>query len=84
MLAPPSSLRPLALSDSELTTIMAAARPLSSADRSAFLEHVASALAALPMRGEGVVSRVVKEVFKQHWRAPELDVRGVGNKYGRP
>jgi len=75
MLAPSSSPRPLALSDSELTHIMAACRPLSPADRDAFLQHIAAALAALPMLGDGVVARTVREVFKQHWKAPELDVK---------
>jgi hypothetical protein len=61
MLAPSPSPRPIALTDAEITTIMAAARPLSPADREAFLEHVAAALAALPMRGDGVVARTVRD-----------------------
>jgi hypothetical protein len=77
MLAPPPS-RPIALTDSEITTIMAAAKPLSTADRDAFLQHVAAALASQPVLGDGVVSRICREVFKQHWRAPELDVRPRG------
>jgi len=76
LLAPPTSPRPLALSDSEISHIMAACRPLSPADRDAFLQHVAAALAVLPMLGDGVVARTVREVFKHHWKAPELDVRG--------
>jgi hypothetical protein len=83
MLAPSLPPRPLALSDSEITTIMAAARPLSPADRDAFLEHVAAALAALPMRGDGVVARTVREVFKQHWKAPEIERKPYGGKYAR-
>jgi len=74
MLAPTSPPRPLALSDSELATIMAAAKPLSSADRDAFLP-------ALPMRGDGVVARTVREIFQRHWKAPELDVKP--GKYAR-
>src|SRR5262249_17527713 len=81
MHAPTSSPRPLALSDSEISHIMAAARPLSPADRDAFLQHIAAALAALPMWGEGAVARTVREVFKQHGKAPELDVKP--SKYGR-
>jgi len=81
MLAPTSPPRPLAPSDSELATIMAAAKPLSSADRDAFLQHVAAALAALPMRGDGVVARTVREIFQRHWKAPELDVKP--GKYAR-
>jgi len=83
MLAP--STRPLALSDSQLTTIMAACRPLSIDDRDAFLQHVASALAREPMIGDGTVNRIVRDVFRQHWKAPELDTRGNnhGGKYAR-
>lgn len=81
MLAPTSTPRPLALSDSELTHIMAAARPLSPADRDAFLQHIAAALAALPMLGEGAVARTVREIFKQHWQPPELNTHG--SKYAR-
>ena len=81
MLAPTSSPRPLALSDSELTTIMAAARPLSPADRQSYLEHVAAVLAAEPILGDGVVGRVCREIFKQHWKAPEIDVKP--SKYAR-
>jgi hypothetical protein len=79
MLAPTP--RPLALSDSEITTIMAAARPLSPADRQSYLEHVAAALTALPLLGDGVVARTCREVFRQHWRAPELDPRAAAGKY---
>jgi hypothetical protein len=83
MLAPTSSPRPLALTDSEITTIMAACRPLSPDDRESFLQHVAAVLAAQPVLGDGVVARVCREIFKQHWKAPELDTRPAGGKYGR-
>ena len=73
-------LSPLALSDSELDIIMDAAGPLSPADRQSFLEHVASVLTAQPMLGDGVVSRVCREIFKQHWKAPELE-RNYDGKY---
>jgi hypothetical protein len=83
MLAP--SIRPLALSDSQITAIMAACRPLSTDDRDAFLQHVAAALAREREIGDGVVARVVREAFKQRWRPPELDGRGNnhGGKYAR-
>jgi hypothetical protein len=72
---------PLALTDSEIATIMSACRPLSPTDRDAFLQHVAAALAAQPVVGDGVVSRICREVFKRHWVAPELDVKPA--KYSR-
>jgi hypothetical protein len=85
MLAPTSTPRPLALSDSQITAIMGMCRPLEPYLRDAFLQHVAAALAREPELGDGVVARVCREIFKQHWRAPELDTHGnhhVG-KYAR-
>ena len=70
---------PLKLTDSELTTVMAACRPLNTADRESFLQHVAVALAG----HDGVVSRICREVFSQHWRAPEIDGRTAGGKYAK-
>jgi hypothetical protein len=74
---------PLKLTDSELTTVMAACRPLNTADRESFLQHVAVALAGQPVLGDGVVSRICREVFSQHWRAPEIDGRTAGGKYAK-
>jgi hypothetical protein len=71
------------LSDSQLTTIMAAARPLSTDDRDAFLQQVASVLAREPELGDGVVARVCREAFKQRRAPPEIDGRNHGGKYGR-
>ena len=65
-------LRPIALTDEQLSAVMAAAQPLALADRSAFLEDVAAALAALPTIGDGVVGRVVREVQSKYFH-PELD-----------
>ena len=84
MLAPSSTPRPLALHDSQIATIMAACRPLSTADRESFLHHVAAVLATQPELGDGVVARVCKQVFREHWKPPELDTRPHGGKYGRP
>ena len=78
--APSSEPRPLALSDSEISHIMSACRPLSSVDREVFLRQVASVLGREPVLGDGVVSRVCREVFKQHWSPPELS-RNNGSKY---
>jgi hypothetical protein len=63
---------PIALSDEQLAAVMAAAQPLAFADRSAFLEDVAAALAVLPSIGDGIVGRVVREVQSKYFR-PELD-----------
>jgi hypothetical protein len=65
MLAPTTSPRPRALDDSQITTVMAACRPLAPGDRDAFLQHVAAALAALPALGDGVVSRACRETGRR-------------------
>jgi len=76
--------RPLALTDSQITTIMAAARPLLPVDRDAFLRHVAAVLATQPAIGDGVVSRVCREIQARYWRAPAIDGRGQARaKYAR-
>jgi hypothetical protein len=82
--------RPIALSDSELTTIMAACRPLNPADRESFLRAVATVLGGKSILGEvlgdGVVSRVCREIQSRYWQPPELDGRPhvtPGGKYGR-
>jgi hypothetical protein len=66
---------PIKLSDSEIATVMSAARVLPVADRDAFLQHVAAVLAVQPVVGDGIVSRVCREVQQRFWRAPELDER---------
>jgi hypothetical protein len=52
---------------------MAAVRPLAVADRDAFLQEVATRLAALSERGDGIVHRVVAEVQKRHFDPPLSD-----------
>jgi hypothetical protein len=61
---------PIALSDSELDIIFNAARPLAVQKRDAFLQDVAKHLAALPVRGDGIVHRVVAEVQREHFDPP--------------
>jgi hypothetical protein len=80
MLAP----RPLALSDNQLDTVMRAAAVLTPTDRDPFLHAVAEALAGREI-GDGIVGRVVAEVQRRFWVAPELERRGSGaiSKYSR-
>jgi len=74
---------PIALSDSELDTVMRAAGVLNVADRDNFLRDVATGLAGREL-GDGIVARVCAEAQKRFWRAPELDGPGNhGGKYGR-
>jgi len=65
--------RPLALSDSEIAAVMAAARPLAPRQRESFLRHVAQVLSAMPVRGDGVVHRAIASVWREHFDPP-LDV----------
>jgi hypothetical protein len=61
---------PIALSDSELDIVFAAARPLAVNDRGPFLQEVAECLAALPHLGDGVVHRMCAAVQREHWDPP--------------
>jgi hypothetical protein len=60
----------LRLTDSEMTIISNAARPLAVEDRDAFLQEVAERLAAMPERGDGSVFQVCREAQKHHWDPP--------------
>ena len=70
----PSTL--LRLSDSEITTVMAMARPLPAGARGAFLEQVAAHLAGQPAIGDGIVGRVCRDLQKQFFDPPDI---GHGN-----
>jgi hypothetical protein len=63
---------PLALSDSEITTIMAAARVLAPRDRDGFLRHIAQVLSLMPVRGDGSVHRAIAEVQRGYFDPPDL------------
>ena len=71
---------PLALSDAQMSALLAASHPLPPESRSAFLEHCARELAALPVLGDGAVHRVVAEVQRIYFDAPDL---GRGNDYSK-
>jgi hypothetical protein len=73
---------PIALTDSELDIIFAAAQPLAVQDRDAFLQDVAKHLAALPHLGDGIVHRVCAEVQREHWDPPVgIEVAGLVSGY---
>jgi hypothetical protein len=61
---------PLALTDSEMTIVFAAAQPLEVHERVAFLKEVAERLASLPERGDGLMYQIVREVQCRHRDAP--------------
>jgi len=66
--------QPIHLSDSELTAIMDAARPLQVHQRDAFLRDVATELAALPVIGNGALHRIITTVQRRHFDAPDLRI----------
>ena len=73
---------PLALSDSQLETVMRAAGVLNIYDRDEFLRAVAHELAGREL-GDGIVGRVCAELQKRFWRPPEIDGKPHGSKYAR-
>jgi hypothetical protein len=60
----------LRLSDAQLTTIMAACRPLPPRLRVVFLEQVAATLAGCTELGDGAVHRAVRALQRQYWDPP--------------
>ena len=60
----------LSLTDDQLATVFHAAEPLSPADRSRFLEDVATALAAIPELGDGSIARTVRACQQKYFRPP--------------
>jgi len=73
---------PLALSDSQLETVMRAAGVLNIYDRDEFLRAVAHELAGREL-GDGIVGRVCAELQKRFWRPLEIDGKPHGSKYAR-
>jgi hypothetical protein len=63
---------PLRLTDSQITAIFAAARPLAVQDRDPFLQEVASLLAGIPDPGDGDVHRAIRALQRRHFDPPEL------------
>jgi hypothetical protein len=64
--------RPIALTDEQMSAVLAASHPLPADRRSAFLEHVARELANAPMLGDGAVHRVVAEVRRIYFDVPDM------------
>jgi len=65
--------QPLSLSDSQLSSIMDAARPLQVHQRDGFLRDIATELAALPVIGDGALHRI-SMVQRRHFDAPDLRI----------
>jgi hypothetical protein len=63
---------PVALTDEQMSALLAAAHPLPARSRLAFLEQCARELAQLPEVGNGAVHRVVMKVQRQYFDPPDL------------
>jgi hypothetical protein len=68
--------QPVALSEQQMLALLAASHPLPADSRSAFLEHCARELAALPELGEGVLHRVIMRVQRLYFDPPHLGSYG--------
>jgi hypothetical protein len=64
-------MRPIALTDLQLTAVFDAARPLPRASRDAFLLDLAAALQGQEL-GDGTVFRLIREVQRRHFDPPQL------------
>jgi hypothetical protein len=62
----------LALTDAQLSIVMAASRPLRPADRDGFFEGVADRLKDTIEIGDGTVARICREVQRAHYDPPIL------------
>jgi hypothetical protein len=76
-------MRPLALNDNELDTVMAAARPLAPDLRDPFLHAVAHALAGRDVVSPGTVHQVCRELQREFFDPPDFNGNAGGGKYGR-
>jgi hypothetical protein len=62
---------PLRLTDSQITAIFAAARPLAVQDRDPFLQEVAATLAGIVDPGDGDVARAIRATQRKHFDPPD-------------
>jgi len=70
--------KPLALSDSAFTIIVAASQPLAVSDRSCFLRDVAAVLGSQSELGDGLISRICSERPRGHqWTAARAQIRAL-------
>jgi hypothetical protein len=64
---------PLALSDSQITTVMGLARPLSPDQRSRFLEMLAAKLSGQLELGDGAIYRLCRDLQRELFSPPAFD-----------
>jgi hypothetical protein len=70
--------KPLALSDDELSAVLAAARPIAVERRDAFLQQIASTLSNCAEISPGLVHRVCAEVQRKFFVPPTMAVGTAG------
>jgi hypothetical protein len=63
---------PIALSESQMLAVLAAAHVLPAQSRAAFLEACARELAALPELGDGALHRAIVKVQRKFFDPPEM------------
>jgi hypothetical protein len=73
---------PIALTDEQLASVMAAAEPLRVGDRDAFLRAVAERLQGHEI-GDGLVGRVVAETQRDFFDPPQLEKAQGQSKWAR-
>jgi hypothetical protein len=71
----------VSLSDTDLSAVMDAARPIPPPSRDRFLREVAAELSKYPEIGPGLVGRVVRETQRKYFDPPRFTSGPVG-KYG--
>ena len=75
---------PIALSEEQMTAIWAAAVPLSTDARGAFLEEVATEISRHPILGDGLLHRVIMQVQRKYFDPPQFVSGDSGvSKYNR-
>jgi hypothetical protein len=72
-------MRPIRLTDAQLTAVFEAARPLAVQDRDPFLQDVAAALQGIVDPGDDV-ARAIPTVQRRHFDPPELDERAAPHR----
>jgi hypothetical protein len=73
---------PIRLSDDELDSVLAAARPIAIERRDAFLQQVAAELRGREI-GPGLVARICRELQRQFFAPPDLSRGNDTSRWGR-
>jgi hypothetical protein len=74
---------PLALTDAQISAIMALSRPLSPDQRSRFLEMLAAKLDGRRELGDGQLYRLCRELQREYFSPPDFNVDSGGKWNGR-